>query len=260
MDVRKQFTMIQYDVGKMLLAYQDKPCAHKNSPDNNRVAVMIETRDTLWLPLVIKNFCDKLGPTWNIHLFLTAKAKKLVDKTLPDCKFKVSLVTHPVRFILDNYSMLLRSQEFWSHIKEDKVLIFQTDCILLQPIPTWAEDFDMIGAPCGQVKSETEFIMNGGFSLRSRQAMMELALDHVDNVDENRPEDVFFRFQFEEQPGKFKLPDVQTAARFASEAVCQQTLETVVGIHGTDKYFLDSGNSSEPYMRDRFDPFRITII
>ena len=125
--------MIQYDVGKILMEYYNKPCSHKNNPENTRVAVAIETRDSFFFPLVIKNFCDKLGPKWNIHLFITTKVKQQIENLLPDCKFQISIITHPVRFHIENFSMLLRSDEFWMRIKEEKVLVFQSDCISLKP-------------------------------------------------------------------------------------------------------------------------------
>ena len=139
-------------------------------------------------------------------------------------------------------------------------MVFQSDCILLREVPTWVEDYDMIGAPCGVIKSETEFIKNGGLSVRKRKVMEELALDIIDTVEDDRPEDVYFYERMMEEPEKYNLPIISTASTFASEAVSKRTLSTVIGIHGTDKYFSDMASDAECVMRDRFNPFRLTIV
>lgn len=252
--------MIQYDVAKILLEYMDKPCKHKNTPDNKKVAVAVETRDTFFFPLVIKNFVHRLGPKWNFHFFVTTKVRDQLKIMLPDCDFKITIITHPLVFHIENYSSLLKSTEFWQHIKEDTVMVYQSDCILLRQVPEWVEDYDMIGAPCGSIKSDTDFVMNGGLSVRRRKVMEELSLDLIDTVEDNRPEDVYFHERMMEEPEKYNLPIISTASTFASEAVSHRTLNTVIGIHGTDKYFTDMGTDGESFMRDRFNPFRLTIV
>ena len=226
--IKKQ--MIQHDIATHLLSvYQEKECRHENKETNHRVAVLVETRDCFFLPYVIKNFCHLLGDGWNFHLFVNEKVKNFLSTQLPH--FQYQWTPLPVlRMSKEQYSFLLRQKNFWKQIREEVVLVFQADCLLLKQIPLWAEQYDMIGAVCGSV-GEGKHIYNGGFSIRSKNTMLEVALDTDENQNENRPEDVFFT---EELRNKGRLPDLWTAHAFASECVDSTHC---VGIHGTDKYY-----------------------
>jgi hypothetical protein len=132
------------------------------------------------------------------------------------------------------YSSLLRQSVFWGQIKEETILLFQTDCLLLRPIPTWAEQYDMIGAPCGMICGD-RCTFNGGFSLRKKTAMLKVALTtEQQNQQETRPEDVFFTEELWKQQEECHLPSINTAFQFATENVYSTH---PIGIHGTDKYY-----------------------
>lgn len=226
--------MIQHEAGEFLVRYHSKPCTHKNLTTNTKVAVIVETRNAFFFPLVVKNVCDKLGPDWNIHLFIIPALIPFIEKMLPKCVFwvtKLELPYPPKQFGPNEYSKLLRGKPFWESIKEEGILIFQTDSMLLRDIPDWVEEYDMIGAPCG-VLDEDRVVFNGGLSWRSRRAMLALALDEAVNQNENRPEDVFFTEEMRKVSGK--LPTIQIAMKFASESL-QRT--NCVGIHATDNYY-----------------------
>lgn len=228
--------MIQYEAGEYLMRYFSKECIHKNSELNTKVAVIVETRNAFFFPLVIKNVCDKLGPTWNIHLFIVPELVPFIENEFPQCFFHITKLELPYpsrNFRECEYSRLLRSVDFWNHIKEEGVLIFQTDSLLLRDIPTWVEGYDMIGAPCGTY-DEDKVIFNGGLSYRSRRAMLSLGLDEIANKKEQRPEDVFFTEEMRAFGNKYKLPNIAKAEEFASETL-QRT--NCIGIHATDKYY-----------------------
>lgn len=225
--------MIQNDVGKHLVeTYYFMECQHRNKDENTRVAVLVETRDAFFLPLVIKNFCLTLGDDWNFHFFINERVEQFLSKELPDFKYRLTrLRENKIR--PEQYSFLLRQRSFWENIREETILIFQGDCLLLHSIPLWVEQFDMIGAPCGLIHDD-RCTFNGGFSLRKRTAMLEVALtDEKQNETEARPEDVFFTDELSKQK-IYKLPNVQTAFQFATESVYSTHC---IGIHGTDKYY-----------------------
>jgi hypothetical protein len=226
--------MIQNDVGRHLIeTYSFVDCCHRNKDRNTRVAVLVETRDAFFLPLVIKNFCLLLGDDWNFHLFINERVEQFLSKELPHFQYHLTRI-HENKILPGQYSFLLRQREFWEGIREETILIFQGDCLLLRPIPLWAEQYDMIGAPCGVVHNN-RCVFNGGFSIRKRTAMLEMALtDGGQNQKETRPEDVFFTEELWKQQHIYKLPDVQTAFQFATESVYSTHC---IGIHGTDKYY-----------------------
>lgn len=225
--------MIQHDVGKFLLEkYLLFPSRHENKQENTRVAILVETRDAFFLPLVLKNFIHLLGETWNFHLFLNEKVETFLSKELPEFKYRKTRIPH-LRMTKEQYSFLLRQLDFWQQINEETILIFQTDCLLLQPIPLWAEQYDMIGAPCGVLYND-RCIWNGGFSLRKKPAMLMTALEEEQNKQETRPEDVFFTNELWKK-NCFHLPNIKTAFEFATENIYSTH---PIGIHGTDKYYV----------------------
>jgi len=225
--------MIQKDVGNHLIqTYGSVECHHQNKEENTRVAVLVETRDAFFLPYVIKNFCTILGEHWNFHLFVNKKVVQYLSQELPHFQYRLTLLQEE-RATPQQYSFLLRKKQFWEEIVEDTLLIFQTDCLLLRPIPLWAEHYDMMGAPCGVIQGDL-CVLNGGFSLRKRQAMLEVALDDdQQNQTETRPEDVFFTEELRKKKS-CELPSVRTAFLFATESVYSTH---PIGIHGTDKYY-----------------------
>lgn len=228
--------MIQNDVGKWLEDnYSHVVCKHENKPENTRVAVLVETRDAFFLPLVIKNFVSLLGEKWNFHLFLNEKVKNFLSRELPEFQYQWTPLPSS-RMTTPQYSLLLRQSVFWEKIKEETILLFQMDCLLLRPIPTWAEKYDMIGAPCGVICGD-RCTFNGGFSLRKKKAMLEVALTtEQQNQRETRPEDVFFTEELwkKKEEFHFHLPNMVTAFQFATENVYSTH---PIGIHGTDKYY-----------------------
>lgn len=226
--------MIQKDVGKYLIeTYNHIEFKHENKKENTRVAVIVETRDAYFLPLVLKNFCNILGKDWNFHLFINDKVEKFLSIELPHFKYRITKIQN-TRMTPEQYSSLLRQKHFWEKIHEETILVFQIDCLLLRPIPLWAEQYDMIGAPCGLIQGNERCVFNGGFSLRKKKAMLDVALENMEqNQQENRPEDVFFTDVLWEKGG-YILPDVKTAYHFATEDVYSTH---PVGIHGTDKYY-----------------------
>ena len=183
-----------------------------------------------FLPLVLKNFWSLLGDEWNFHLFINERVRAFLRQKLPDFHYKwTPIQAH--RLTTDQYSSLLRQRAFWEQVREETVLVFQADCLLLHPIPAWAERFDMIGAPCGTI-GDGRHIYNGGLSVRSRRAMLSVALKPDQNGLERRPEDVFFTEELRKIGAN--LPDLRTAHRFATEDVYSTH---PIGIHGTDKYY-----------------------
>lgn len=235
--------MIHYEIGQLLMEYYDKPCIHKNNMNNQHVAVCIETRDSFVFPLVLKNICDKLGSTWNIHLFLSERVKQRVLSLFPDCEFRFTALNLPPRLpTIEDYSQLVRSTDFWDSIKEEKILMFQSDSYLYHPIPSWVEEYDFIGAPCGLLDPK-KVIFNGGLSIRSKKACRSLACDDIDNIDELRPEDIFFTEEMRKRPDKYHLPSIETASRFSTEIVDSSNPNKVIGMHGSDKYYHNSSSS-----------------
>ena len=104
------------------------------SEKNDKVAVIVEPRKLEIFPYIVYNVMYNLGPEWNLHVF--AHDEEFIKKCLP-----ISLFSYKLSIMLkDNltsneYNGMFKSVEFWNSIKEENILIFQTDSFILNPIP-----------------------------------------------------------------------------------------------------------------------------
>lgn len=187
--------------GEYLLQFRDIPIDFSYQK-TDKAAIIIDNRDLYFLPLVIKNFKYFLGKDWNIYH---------IKPNFP--------VTKEV------YSKMLKDASFWERFAEEKILVFQYDCICCQPLDPRFLAYDYIGAPCG-----TDFIvLNGGLSLRSRTKMIEAIKA---NIATDEIEDYFFTNAMVALGAR--LPDVQTAIEFSVESIYKVL---PFGVHGTDKNY-----------------------
>jgi len=229
-------------VGEFLHKFGSK--IHKNNPKNNKVAVIVEPRKSYFLPLVIKNVMSVLNPEtnetnetndeWNLCVWtgeLNSDWLTAVLTVSEGWEFTHKKI-HSSNITTTQYSDLLKSREFWEAIEEEHILIFQTDTVLLRRPPNRMLEYPMIGAPCGDISSShnkepQNFIMNGGLSLRQKSAMIKV-INFSRVTDE--AEDIFFT-------KNLIKPPFAECAMFVENFVIDAT--TVIGIHGTDKMYLD---------------------
>ncbi|CAN0104428.1 unnamed protein product, partial [Phaeothamnion confervicola] len=115
--------------------------------NNDKVFVLVETRNAFWLPYVIQNFVNVLGPEWNVHLFVARDVAVCLQQEFNDCAFDVTIIQD--RMTVPEYSAFLEKPLFWSTIREEHVLIGQLDTVILRPIPSLYFKFAFVGAPCG---------------------------------------------------------------------------------------------------------------
>lgn len=136
----------------------------------------------------------------------------------------------------EEYNNLLISYDFWN-IPYDKVLIFQHDSMLLREGIDEFLQYDFIGAP---IESSRHFpfpAMNGGFSLRTPQAMIECFIKIPRYITKYRGhnEDIYYSY-ISSQLG-FNLPDYETARTFSVETIFGLGS---LGIHAIDKHLSDT--------------------
>lgn len=173
---------------------------HKNDTENTRVAVIIEPREHKHLQSVIYNVMHLLGPSWNLHVWTSARTEPWIQQQLQGWEYRTTALS------VDNlptnlYNILLKDAYFWWSIPEETILIFQTDCIMFHGnIEPWLK-YDYCGANYFDPKALAHGIggIQGGFSLRSRKCMLEciwnvsqaMIRKNLPQVDELK-EDIFF--------------------------------------------------------------------
>ena len=164
--------------------------------DHKYTAVLIEPRKHLASKFVLCNMLDCLSEDWKILFFHgddnKEYAKKIVDED--EDVIKMNMGGKRVELIQleggvknlnqKTYSELLASKlEIYHHIKTEYFLIFQTDSMMFKRnahiIQYFIDEgYDYVGAPwliSGYAPTaESDFIGNGGFSLRKKSKMIEI--------------------------------------------------------------------------------------
>ena len=120
----------------------------------------------------------------------------------------------------DGYNQLLKSENFWGQFKEQYILIFQTDALLIQPLELNQSRFSYAGAAWNKNRiisydfpvydSDLEWINNewisqqlckttpqsnngnGGLSIRDSKIMAKICREHSEESLPSEPEDIFF--------------------------------------------------------------------
>ena len=197
--------------------------------NRNKSILIVDERPSLALIQVIKNalyfFRDH-----NLLVGGNERVFNLIKKFIGNDFFKIKIESYRLNAI--QYNNLLTDFKFWSSIKEEKILIFQSDCLIFRSIDFDNFNHGMIGPVC-QFFNEKEFIMNGGFSLRNRNLMLDLC-KYKKDFDQNIVEDIFFTKLIRQHYPKL-LPKMSECNDFAIESFGNP--EKAVGLHGTDKYY-----------------------
>ena len=182
---------------------------------SNKTAVIVETRPVPYLETVIKNVMSKIGPEWALHVFYGPSNKELIQEI-----FKNNTTVNFTRLgeaisSKNAYNQMLKSSDFWQKINEEKILIFQTDCLIRKSNIDDFLAYDYIGPPWKfeELNSQNQ-VGNGGLSLRSKSVMIELSSKFQDST---LAEDVFFSKYCKKE--NYHIAPVKTAARFGAENV-----------------------------------------
>lgn len=184
----------------------------KVATDSKLVAVIVECRPLPYLITVIKTVMYYLGEEWSLQIFHGLEHE---DELKGEMKKWGSI--HFENMGVNNiskieYNNLLKSPEFWKKVKGEKVLIFQSDAILLRKGIEEFLDYDYIGAPWLKPK-ENSYVGNGGLSLRTKDVMLKIAEEHTDDNDPQ--EDIFFIKYL----NGYNVADIKTAMKFSVEDV-----------------------------------------
>lgn len=222
---------MHYLVGKYLMDNEHLFVRHAVHNSSNKAMVIVETRPNFWLPWVIANAVRVVG--WDLYVFGTDEVLEYISAVLINVDYHKVLIP---RMNIQGYSRMLMSNAFWNAIQAEHILIFQTDCVLVRPIPDELLKWDYLGAVCGLLDERT-FVINGGLSLRRKSAMLK-AIDFMTDNDRCEAEDIVFTrvLRLMRKCGsEINFPDMKTCNAFAMESMGDPN--TVVGIHATDKFY-----------------------
>lgn len=145
---------------------------------NRKTAIMIEPRKHRAMELVLRNMNTCLPPEWKIIVFVgddNYDYTQNVVKTISCNRVKIYNL-HLPNLDAITYSKLLASKWFYSYIRTEIFLIFQTDSLINENKKHYIQEYleyDYVGAPWldGHVG-------NGGFSIRKKSKMLSI----IDNI------------------------------------------------------------------------------
>lgn len=167
--------------------------------------VIIEFRALPHLEAILRNAIRWIGPTRRYTLAGGLLNAVWRTELAASVHAEVHIVTfsdiahNPTR---DDYNRLLLQPRFWKAFEGDKILIVQEDSLIFREGIDAFLQYDYIGAPwyyAPMPEKPTARVGNGGFSLRTKQVMLD-TLDKYESFvnlqlsssEEDIPEDVFF--------------------------------------------------------------------
>jgi len=182
---------------------------------------IVETRPFDNLSKLINEHLRYIPKEWGLTVYCSNNNKHLIKNINRD----VRLITINPKFTINDYNKLFKSVEFWDSLPFEKVLIFQTDSMLLKD---GIEDFlewDYVGSPW----KFQEHGGNGGLSLRSVEVMRYICENYKFT---SRNEDVLFCDIMKEH-NIGRLAPREVCRKFACETIFE--LGTV-GYHAIDDW------------------------
>jgi hypothetical protein len=189
---------------------KDKEFTEPPVTSNNNL-VFIDFRYLDNMEFVIRNALLRLNGTFMVT-FVCGLAN------YDDVKILCSEISQNIKVVkLDkhvnnniDYNKLLLSPNFWKMLDGEKILIHQFDAFILKNNVEEFLSYDYLGSPC-YYKGE-ELIYNGGFSMRTKQVMIDLLETHK---PKDISEDIFFSRNIQmnkEVSTKFAFQEEETNA------------------------------------------------
>lgn len=172
---------------------------------------------------------------WDVVVFTSTPAQNYYKSYLPACAKVVPLdVLDEAQFDVATYNEYLKTPNFWNCLAAcgyKKVLMVQDDGFIVRPGVEEFLEFDYVGAPwvtCPanqELSVLTNMVGNGGCSLRSVDAMLQIARDYpkdneplFNNNVQPIQEDVYFAAHCHTD-SRWKIADKDVANEFSSEQI-----------------------------------------
>lgn len=152
--------------------------------------VFIDFRCLSHIEYLIRNTIIKL-PLWKHTIICGNKNINQIQKICQAISNKINIIHLNINtYSVMEYSNLLLTTNFWNLLTGKKILLYQEDTFLFHGNIEPFLKYDFIGAPWPkEFKLE---VGNGGFSLRSRDKMIEIIENYTITEELQKNEDVFF--------------------------------------------------------------------
>lgn len=227
--------------------------------DTNKVAIIVDPRYDNLMEAAIRQHMFFLNPWgWNLMVVSHASYADKIRADFPNCIFAEideSLIYYKdnkPNITIDGYNRIFLSPNFWFAIPSEHIFVFQKDCFMYKMFDTHFLEYDFVGARSVLFVSEDNhqhLVINGGFSLRKKTAMIEclknesfnqLYNDLYKTIELNKMkisnphklgkknEDIFFTYACK------NIPQIHILPKFSVEA---EYYEDTAGYHGWNKSY-----------------------
>lgn len=177
---------------------------------SENVAVIVESAVHPALELVVRNVMFYLESGWSLIIYHSEENEFFVKNALKDLpNIEYRLPFSPI-YSVSEYNLFMKMHDFYESLNAKKVLIFQTDSVMLKKGMERFMQYDYVGAPwhwhrtCG----------NGGFSLRSVDVMKKACINACNARNANINEDLIFSKYVSDH---YKLAPYNEAYSFSRE-------------------------------------------
>jgi lipopolysaccharide biosynthesis glycosyltransferase len=138
--------------------------------------VLIEYRKFPHLEFILRNAIHKLGASCSYTIVCGKLNYDYLKDIARSIHPNINIIFTPYSNLKPStYSNLLASRDFWDNLNGDKILIMQEDTIIFRNNLDEFLEWDYIGAPWPTQQGDTpNSVGNGGFSLRTRQTMIDV--------------------------------------------------------------------------------------
>ena len=149
---------------------------------SDKMAIIIDPRYDELMESVIQNFMYFMNPNgWNLLCMSWKGHREKIMAKFPNCFFSaidddkiyMNAAGEP-NITIESYNKILMDVDFWKNLPADYICIFQKDCVMFKMFPEYFAYYDFCGANwyTKDISLFNEGI-NGGFSLRKRNTMIE---------------------------------------------------------------------------------------
>jgi len=163
--------------------------------NSTKIALIVEPRFDLICEAVIQNFMHFLNPLgWNLCIIsYSGFHQRIVEKyegayvfDIADKHIVLNERGEP-NINIESYNTILMDIELWRRLPATNVLVFQRDCIMFNVFSEHFLEYHFAGANYYANASPVYGGINGGFSLRKRETMVE-CLEKItwDQIEQHR--------------------------------------------------------------------------
>ncbi len=238
----------------------------------NLGAIIIDERATPQLRASVLNTLLMGMRRWEVSIYTTSMALDAMEALFKDLEptVKIQCIAQTdSEFGWNGYNQLLKDPDFWLSLNYDKVLIFQTDTLLIKPVDIEYFKYDYIGSPWAKNRYDSHSFPrysyaldrndatiesrmycssvpdglingNGGLSIRNPNLMAEICIKHAKESPTDEAEDIFFSKHISSYSHSVAPPEI------VESFSCETEYRDTCGAHAAWRY-IDAGECAALY-------------